>query len=146
MRGTKLLPACAGGRPGVRAARGSSLQAARGEREAQDPRKLDDGILKRVLKSSGMERGSVGNRFRLLGSAAEAGAGARAVAGARGLSPQSPARFARCGGMSRQGLSALLGVLVWAEILESTPTWLKRGSSSPQPPSLKLKKKRKQNS
>ena len=62
----------------MRAARGSSLQAGRGEREAQDPRKLEDGILKRVLKSSGMERESVGNRFRLLLSAAEAGAGARA--------------------------------------------------------------------
>ena len=39
----------------MREARGSPFQAALGEREAQNPRKLDDEIRERLLKGPGMK-------------------------------------------------------------------------------------------
>lgn len=60
----------------MREARGSPFQAALGEREAQNPRKLDDEIRERLLKGPGMKGETVGNRFRL--PLSEAGARARA--------------------------------------------------------------------
>lgn len=69
-------PRARAGGPGMRAAQGSPFQAARGEREVQNPCKLDGGIRERLLKGPGMKRETVGNRFRL--PLSEAGARARA--------------------------------------------------------------------
>lgn len=69
-------PRARAGGPEMRAARGSPFQATRGEREAQNPPKLDGGIRERLLKGPGMKRETVGNRFRL--PLSEAGARARA--------------------------------------------------------------------
>lgn len=69
-------PCARAGGPGMRTVRGSPFQVARGEREAQNPRKLDDGIRERLLKGPGMKGETVGNRFRL--PLSEAGARARA--------------------------------------------------------------------
>ncbi|KAI4536850.1 hypothetical protein MG293_013053 [Ovis ammon polii] len=70
-------PCARAGGPGMRTVRGSPFQVARGEREAQNPRKLDDGIRERLLKGPGMKGETVGNRFRLPLSGARARARAR---------------------------------------------------------------------
>lgn len=128
------------GRPGMRTVRKVPFQVARGEREAQNPRKLDDGIRERLLKG-GMKGETVGNRFNFTALRGQSPS-PRAVSG-----PRCAGRPAwRAAGRSRRAPPALPGPPVWAGIPEPSPTWLKEEESSPQPQSLKkIKRKKKEN-